>query len=68
MAQTMNHSPGSIVTCRSRQWVILPSENQDVIRLRPLSGNEYEIAGIYQKLLVGLKQKLNPNVAQTSFI
>ncbi|MBD2512118.1 DEAD/DEAH box helicase family protein [Nostoc muscorum FACHB-395] len=51
MAQTMNHSPGSIVTCRSRQWVILPSENQDVIRLRPLSGNEDEIAGIYQKLL-----------------
>ncbi|WP_258169754.1 helicase-related protein [Nostoc sp. 'Peltigera membranacea cyanobiont' N6] len=47
----MNHSPGSIVTCRSRQWVILPSENQDVIRLRPLSGNEDEIAGIYQKLL-----------------
>ncbi|MEH1950328.1 MAG: helicase-related protein [Nostoc sp.] len=51
MAQTVNHSPGSIVTCRSRQWVILPSENQDVIRLRPLSGNEDEIAGIYQKLL-----------------
>ncbi|MBD2247479.1 helicase-related protein [Nostoc sp. FACHB-888] len=51
MAQTVNHSPGSVVTCRSRQWVILPSENQDVIRLRPLSGNEDEIAGIYQKLL-----------------
>lgn len=51
MAQTVNHSPGSIVTCRSRQWVILPSENQDVIRLRPLSGNEDEIAGIYHKLL-----------------
>ncbi|MHC5916247.1 MAG: helicase-related protein, partial [Nostoc sp.] len=30
---------------------VLPSENQDVIRLRPLSGNEDEIAGIYQKLL-----------------
>lgn len=51
MAQTVNHSPGSIVSCRSRQWVVLPSENQDVIRLRPLSGNEDEIAGIYQKLL-----------------
>ncbi|MEH2322402.1 MAG: hypothetical protein V7K32_02125 [Nostoc sp.] len=47
MAQTVNHSPGSIVSCRSRQWVVLPSENQDVIRLRPLSGNEDEIAGIY---------------------
>ncbi|MBD6620898.1 DEAD/DEAH box helicase [Komarekiella sp. 'clone 1'] len=51
MVQTVNPSPGSIVTCRSRQWVVLPSENQDVIRLRPLSGNEDEIAGIYQQLL-----------------
>lgn len=51
MRETVNHSPGSIVSCRSRQWVVLPSENQDIIRLRPLSGNEDEIAGIYQKLL-----------------
>ncbi|MBN3877048.1 helicase-related protein [Nostoc sp. JL23] len=51
MTGTLSPSPGSIVNCRSRQWVVLPSENQDVIRLRPLSGNEDEIAGIYQKLL-----------------
>lgn len=51
MTDTLNPTPGSIVSCRSRQWVVLPSENQDVIRLRPLSGNEDEIAGIYQRLL-----------------
>ncbi|MHC5762885.1 helicase-related protein [Nostoc sp.] len=51
MTGTLSPSPGSIVSCRSRQWVVMPSENQDVIRLRPLSGNEDEIAGIYQKLL-----------------
>lgn len=43
-------SPASIVTCRNRQWVILPSENQDIIRLRPLSGNEDQIGGIYLPL------------------
>ena len=43
-------SPGSIVTCRSRQWVVLPSELKDVIRLRPLSGNEDEILGIFNPL------------------
>ncbi|WP_292841334.1 helicase-related protein [Nostoc sp. NMS8] len=59
----MNHSPGSIVTCRSRQWVVLPSENQDVIRLRPLSGNEDEIAGIYQQLL---QEKLE-NIQSATF-
>jgi superfamily II DNA or RNA helicase len=43
-------SPGSIVTCRSRQWVVLPSELKDMIRLRPLSGNEDEILGIFNPL------------------
>jgi len=50
MTQTLNPTPGSIVSCRSRQWVVLPAENEEIIRLRPLSGNEEEIAGIYNKL------------------
>ncbi|MBD2562447.1 MULTISPECIES: hypothetical protein [Nostoc] len=37
MTETLNPTPGSIVSCRNRQWVVLPAENQDVIRLRPLS-------------------------------
>ena len=44
-------TPGSIVTCRSRQWVVLPTDNQEIIRLRPLvSGNEEQIFGIYRPL------------------
>lgn len=43
-------SVGSIVTCRDRHWVILPSENPDIVRLRPLSGSEELICGIYQRL------------------
>lgn len=43
-------TPASIVSCRSRQWVVLPSENSDIICLRPLSGNEDQICGIYQPL------------------
>ncbi|GAA6614661.1 hypothetical protein [Scytonema sp. NUACC26] len=50
MTETINPTPGSIVTSRDRQWVVIPSENQEVVRLRSLSGNEDEIVGIYQKL------------------
>jgi SNF2-related domain len=57
MTNTLNITPGSIVTCRSRQWVVLPSENEEIIRLRPLSGNEDEIAGIYRQLGV---EKIEP--------
>ncbi len=50
MIDTLNPTPGSIVSCRDRQWVVLPNENQDIIRLRPLSGNEDEITGLYRQL------------------
>jgi len=30
-------NPGSIVRCRQRDWVLLPSDTQDVYRLRPLA-------------------------------
>ncbi len=50
MTDTLIHTPGSIVSCRSRQWVVLPEENQNLIRFRPLNGNEEEIVGIYQQL------------------
>lgn len=47
---TVAYSPGSIVTCRDRTWVVLPSDLLDIIRLRPLAGNESEICGIYTLL------------------
>ena len=47
---TVAYSPGSIVACRDRQWVVLPSDLSDIIRLRPLSGNESEICGIFTPL------------------
>jgi SNF2 family DNA or RNA helicase len=50
ISQTFQPTPGSIVSCRNRQWVVLPSDRDDIIRLRPLSGNEDEIAGIYRSL------------------
>lgn len=50
IAETLNPLPGSIVTCRNRTWVVLPSQTSEIIRLRPLSGNEDQICGIYQPL------------------
>lgn len=48
--QTLNPLAGSIVTCRNRTWVVLPSQTSEIICLRPLSGNEDQICGIYQPL------------------
>lgn len=46
----ITYSPGSIVACRDRTWVVLPSDFSDIIRLRPLAGSESEICGIFTPL------------------
>jgi superfamily II DNA or RNA helicase len=41
---------GSLVRVREREWVVLPSEDSDVLNLRPLSGSEAEACGIHWAL------------------
>jgi superfamily II DNA or RNA helicase len=41
---------GSLVRAREREWVVLPSDDPEVLRLRPLSGNEAEICGIHKAI------------------
>jgi superfamily II DNA or RNA helicase len=38
---------GSLVRARGRDWVVLPSEEEGVVRLRPLTGAEDDTIGIF---------------------
>lgn len=38
---------GSLVRCREREWVVLPSLDEDLLLLRPLGGAEAEVCGIF---------------------
>ena len=40
-------SVGSLVRCREREWVVLPSPDDDLLLLRPLGGAAAEICGIF---------------------
>jgi len=42
--------PGSIVQCRNREWVLLPSDNDEVFLLRPLTGASDEVVAIHKRL------------------
>lgn len=44
------YSVGSIVRCREREWVVVPSEQNDLILLRPLAGTDQEECGIHLPL------------------
>jgi superfamily II DNA or RNA helicase len=43
-------SVGSIVKCRNREWVVLPSPDDELYLLRPLAGSEHETIGIHYRL------------------
>ncbi len=47
----MSFSPGSLVSVRGREWVVLPSEDKDLLIIKPLGGSEDEKTGIYLPLL-----------------
>ena len=48
--QTGEYSVGSLVRVRERDWVVLPSDDEDILCLRPLSGSESEICGIHRSI------------------
>jgi superfamily II DNA or RNA helicase len=43
-------NPGSIVRCRNRDWVLLPSDSPDVFLLRPLTGATDEVVAVHKQL------------------
>lgn len=46
----MINTPGSLVKMRGRDWVVQPSDNPELVLLKPLGGGEDEIAGVFQPL------------------
>jgi len=46
----MTNIPGSLVKLRGRDWVVQPSDNPELILLKPLGGSDDEITGIYTPL------------------
>ena len=58
-------NPGCIVRCRNREWVLLPSDDSDVYRLRPLTGATGDVVAIHKQLsnLIGAdlpEERLRP--------
>ncbi len=49
MSSTL-HQPGKLVSLRGRDWVVLPSDDPDLLVVKPLGGSDEETAGIYLPL------------------
>ncbi|MBZ0168147.1 RNA polymerase-associated protein RapA [Candidatus Methylomirabilis lanthanidiphila] len=44
--------PGKLVSLRGREWIVLPSEDNDLLIVKPLGGSDDEITGIYLPLAI----------------
>ena len=42
--------PGALVNVRNRDWVVMPSNDKDLVLIKPLGGSDEEVTGIYLPL------------------
>ncbi|WP_205191493.1 helicase-related protein [Burkholderia sp. LMG 13014] len=49
-APTPEFHPGSLISARGREWVVLPESTAETLRLRPLGGGEHDETLIYLPL------------------
>ncbi len=53
---TVQFQPGKLVSLRGRDWIVLPSDDKDLLVVKPLGGSDDEIAGIYLPLAIDADQ------------
>lgn len=50
MTTKSTYTPGALVRARDRDWVVIPSEDDDVILLRPVDGSDSDAVGLLAAL------------------
>jgi hypothetical protein len=58
---TATLQPGKLVTLRGRDWIVLPSEDKDLLIVKPLGGSDDEITGIYLPLNIESDRPVDAN-------
>lgn len=49
-------SPGKLISLRGREWVVLPTDDEDILKIKPLGGSDDESTGIYLPLQIAEDQ------------
>lgn len=50
MIKNSELKPGSLIRLRNREWIVLPSPDEEILKIKPLGGFDEEITGIYLPL------------------
>jgi superfamily II DNA or RNA helicase len=52
MSNTTLHQPGTLIHYRKRDWMVLPSDDTDILRIKPLGGSEEEETAVYLPITI----------------
>ena len=47
VTMSRQYLPGSLVRARGRDWVVVPADEEDVVRLRPVDGSDDDAIGLF---------------------
>lgn len=50
MNNQLINQPGSLINFRNREWIVLPSDDTDLMLLKPLGGSDEEVTAVYLPL------------------
>lgn len=50
MSTATKHQPGTLVHFRNRDWMVLPSDDSGILRIKPLGGSEEEETAVFLDL------------------
>jgi len=53
--------PGKLVSLRGRDWIVLPSDDKELLVIKPLGGSDDEMTGIYLPLAIASDQPTDAN-------
>src|SRR5690606_21904722 len=46
-------TPGNLITYRNRDWMVLPSDNDQLLKIKPLGGSDEETTAVFLPLAIG---------------
>ena len=59
MSRTLSRQPGTLVRIRERDWVVQPSDDVDLLMIKPLGGSDEELTGVFLPLAEGADAPLD---------
>jgi superfamily II DNA or RNA helicase len=57
------HKPGTLIDYRGRSWIVMPSDDKEILNIKPLGGSDHEMTGIFLPIKIPGQEIKNTEIA-----